>query len=463
MTLDSVTVNRRRLLGGAIAAAAAGAVASPFGALAADVTTTQSPSKRSGRGKPRAGGDYGPLAPVRDEATGLELLQLPRGFEYISYGWTGDPMADGRPTPGAHDGMAAFWSRGRARLVRNHEQGNGEPFMDSSVYDPTAAGGTTNLVFHPGPGRWEESYPSLTGTIRNCCGGPTPWGSWLTCEETTQVNSAGTPEEVRHGYVFDVPSDGVSDATPLTQLGRYSHEALAVDPTSGIVYLTEDATPSGFYRFIPDTPGDLSTGTLQMLAIAGVPITYAADTGAFWEVNDWVTIDNPDRGPGETSTVQQGLVQGGTAITRGEGAWYGNGRIYFISTSGGPVGQGQVFEYDPTADTLGVLFASPAGDVLNAPDNITVSPRGGIVLCEDGGGAEFLHGLTLDGEIFKFAMNNADLTAGTAGKNVPAQDFRGSEWAGATFEVKHGKWLFANLQSPGITFAITGPWKNGGL
>ena len=85
------------------------------------------------------------------------------------------------------------------------------------------------------------------------------------------------------------------------------------------------------------------------------------------------------------------------------------------------------------------------------------------MLCEDGGGAEFLHGLTLDGEIFKFAMNNADLTAGTAGKSVPAQDFRGSEWAGATFEAKHGKWLFANLQSPGITFAITGPWHNGGL
>ena len=463
MTLDSLVVNRRRLLGGAIAAAAAGTVASPFGALAGRAASADSAPIPSRGRKPGAGGGYGPLAPVRDEATGLELLQLPRGFEYISYGWTGDPMADGRPTPGAHDGMAAFWSRGRARLVRNHEQGNGVPFMDGAVYDPTAAGGTTNLVFHPGPGRWEDSYPSLTGTIRNCCGGPTPWGSWLTCEETTQVNNVGTPAEVRHGYVFDVPSDGVSDATPLTQLGRYSHEALAVDPTTGIVYLTEDATPSGFYRFVPDTPGDLSSGTLQMLAIAGVPITYTADTGSFWEVTDWVTIDNPDRGPGETSTVQQGLAKGGTAITRGEGAWYGNGRIYFISTSGGPVGQGQVFEYDPTADTLGILFASPNGDVLNAPDNITVSPRGGIVLCEDGGGAEFLHGLTLDGEIFKFAMNNADLTAGTAGKNVPAQDFRGSEWAGATFEAKHGKWLFANLQSPGITFAITGPWRKGAL
>ena len=250
---------------------------------------------------------------------------------------------------------------------------------------------------------------------------------------------------------------------PLRLLGRFSHEALAVDPASGIVYLTEDATPSGFYRFVPDTPGDLTAGTLQMLAMAGVPITYTADTGEAWDVTDWVTIDNPDRGPSEMSTVQQGLAKGGSAITRGEGAWYREGHVYFISTSGGPVGQGRVFDYDIAADTLRVLFASPSGDVLNAPDNICASPRGGLVLCEDGGGDEYLHGLTLDGEIFQFARNNADLTAGTAGKNVPPADFRGSEWAGATFEVKHGKWLFANLQSPGITFAITGPWRDGGL
>ena len=123
-----------------------------------------------------------------------------------------------------------------------------------------AAGGTTNLVFDPHGGEWLESYPSLSGTIRNCCGGPTPWGSWLTCEETTQVNAPGTADEVRHGFVYDVPADGTSDAVPLTQLGRYSHEALCIDPASGIVYLTEDATPSGFYRFVPRRRGDLTDG-----------------------------------------------------------------------------------------------------------------------------------------------------------------------------------------------------------
>ena len=373
-------------------------------------------------------------------------------------------MADGAPTPSAHDGMAAF-RRGRVvHLVRNHEQSDGTPFADpDSVYDPTASGGTTNLVFDPHAGEWLESYPSLSGTIRNCCGGPTPWGSWLTCEETTQVNAPGTADEVRHGFVYDVPADGTSDAVPLTQLGRYSHEALCIDPASGIVYLTEDATPSGFYRFVPRRRGDLTEGRLQMMAIDGVDDVYAAPTGASWEVSDWVDIDEPNPGPGEMSTVAQGQAKGGTAITRGEGAWFGNRRAYFISTSGGPVGQGQVFEYNPRRNELSVLFASPAAATLNAPDNVTVSPRGGLVLCEDGSGDEFLHGLDTDGTIFPFAMNIADLSGGTAGKNVPPDDYSGSEWAGATFEPKRGNWLFANLQSPGITFAITGPWRKGAL
>ena len=461
MGTETLSINRRRLLGGAAAAAAAGVVASPFSALGDRVNAGA--DRPTTKPKPLGAVGFGPLAPVRDEATGLELLQLPRGFSYISFGWTGDLMVDGSPTPSSHDGMSASWSRGRARLVRNHEQGSGTPFTSSPVYDHAAAGGTTNLVFHPGPGRWEESYPSLTGTIRNCAGGPTPWGSWLTCEETTQVNNPGTDIEMRHGYVFDVPAHGVSDAVPLRAMGRFSHEALAVDPATGIVYLTEDATPSGLYRFLPERPGDLTTGTLQMLAIDGVPVTYTAGTAARWTVSDWVTIDNPDPSTAETSTVRQGIAKGGTAITRGEGAWYGNGHIYFVSTSGGPAGQGQVFDYHPASDTLTVLFASPSGDVLNAPDNICVTPHGALVLCEDGGGSEYMHGLTLEGDIFRLALNNVDLTAGTAGKQVAAVDYRGSEWAGATFEAKKGDWLFANIQTPGITFAITGPWRDGGL
>jgi secreted PhoX family phosphatase len=173
----------------------------------------------------------------------------------------------------------------------------------------------------------------------------------------------------------------------------------------------------------------------------------------------WVTIPNPDPGPfPDPTVVSQGIAGGGAQFERLEGTWYGDGKIYFVSTSGGPQ-RGQVFEYDPGNDRLRLIFSSPGPQVLDSPDNITFSPRGGMVLCEDGSGREYLHGLSLDGQIFRFAENNAVLN----GERGFVGDFSGSEWAGATFEPKNGNWLFANLQSPGITFAITGPWKNGAL
>ena len=148
----------------------------------------------------RRGSGYGPLAPVKDETTGLELLMLPRGFEYLSFGWRNDVMSDGTPTPSSHDGMAAFRDGDLVRLVRNHERGNGTPFAPAgATYDPLAGGGTTTLVFDPDRGSLVEDHASLSGTIRNCAGGPNPAG-WLTCEETTDIN--GT---TRHGYIFQVP------------------------------------------------------------------------------------------------------------------------------------------------------------------------------------------------------------------------------------------------------------------
>ena len=162
--------------------------------------------------------------------------------------------------------------------------------------------------------------------------------------------------------------------------------------------------------------------------------------------------------------MQQGIAKGGAVFARLEGAWYFDGKIYIVSTSGGPIGQGQIFEYEPASGAMRVVYASPASDILNNPDNITVSPRGGIVLCEDGSGAEYLHGLTPDGEIFRFAENNMVVPpGGIPGKTIRAGDYRGSEWAGATFEPKNGNWLFVNIQSPGVTFAITGPWRQGAL
>lgn len=402
---------------------------------------------------------YGPLFSTPDQTTGLPLLMLPQGFKYLSFGWTGDLLDDGSPTPGAHDGMAAFAAgRGRVRLVRNHEVGPGTPFS-SAAYNPASGGGTTTLEFDTHKGEVVSMRDSLSGTIRNCAGGLTPWGTWLTCEETTLFH-AGMP----HGYIFEVPVDGLGDPTPLRDMGRFSHEAVAVDPATGYIYETEDSGDCGFYRFVPNTPGHLSDGgELFAMKVTGVNVANLGGNlanGLTLDV-EWVPIATPDA-PGSIANNfvwLQGRALGAARFARLEGCWYGNDKkIYVVSTNGG-IGQGQIWEYDPAAETIRLLFQSPGAAVLNAPDNICVSPRGGLVLCEDGGGEEFLHGLTVDGEIFPFAKNDAVLDGE---RNGIVGDFRGSEWAGACYS-PDGKWLFASIQSPGITFAITGPWSSGAL
>jgi secreted PhoX family phosphatase len=415
--------------------------------------------------------DYGPLQPAIDETTGLPLLQLPAAFRYLSFGWTGDPMSDGLTTPAAHDDMAAFAAgHKRAYLVRNHEVGDApDAFAPALAYDPEAGGGTTTLEFDTQQGRLLSSWASISGTVRNCAGGQTPWGSWLTCEETTLGIGNGDLTK-NHGYIFEVPASGSTltaqaNPTPYKAMGRFSHEAVAVDPATGWVYETEDAgSNSGFYRFRPTNPGLLEDGgVLEMLGIVGViqADTRTKQTGD-WRDVEWHVIDVPDPTPatGATSVFSQGRAKGAAVFGKLEGAWYGNGSIYFVASSGGDAGQGQVFEYDPVKERLRLLFESPSSDVLNAPDNLTVSPRGGLVLCEDGDGTEYVHGLTTDGVIFRFIQNNVDLR--TTPINGFSLDYRGSEFAGACYS-PDGKWLFVNIQTPGISFAITGPWGSGGI
>ncbi len=435
------TLDRRRFLH---RSAAAGIGASGLTALMANGAQ----ARKGGRGNtpieaPDNGG-YGELQPD-------PVLALPAGFSYVRFGETGDIMSDGIPTPGSHDGMAAFAGPGsQVRLVRNHERNAGAPFT-TPAYDELAAGGTTNLVYDTAAKELVRDNASLSGTIRNCAGGPTPWESWLTCEENTATRNEP------HGYLFDVPADAQSavDPVPLKAMGRFVHEACAVDPATGIVYETEDRGESGFYRFLPEERGNLAAGgRLQMLAVKARP-GYDARTGQ--RVGKplpvtWVDIDDPDPANADAdprAVHKQGVAEGGATFDRLEGCWYGDGSVFFTSTSGGDAGLGQVWEYRPRGRSGGQLilvFESEDADLLEKPDNITVSPRGGLLLCEDGGGQDFLRGVNEEGQIFDFGRN----------------DLNGSEFAGATYS-PDGDTLFVNIQSPGITFAITGPFEKGVL
>jgi secreted PhoX family phosphatase len=194
-----------------------------------------------------------------------------------------------------------------------------------------------------------------------------------------------------------------------------------VDPKTGIVYETEDnGDNSGLYRFVPNSYGDLTSGKLQMLAIDGVP---KYDTrrlqviGKKWPVT-WVDIPNPNPpGTGGSDVFNQGFNAGGARFRRLEGIWYGDNSFFFNATDGGDIpagddqGRGQVWEFRPSGNEGGwltLIFESPSINVLNMPDNISVSPSGGLVLCEDGGDAptQFLRGVTPGGQIFDFASNN---------------------------------------------------------
>jgi len=410
---------------------------------------------------PRVRGPYGAVSPKLDETTGLPLLQLPDGFRYRTFAWTGDLLADGEPCPASHDGMAVVdhaTEPGHIILVRNHEQSAGIPFVSTKeiVATDASAGGTTNLLFDMTTGTWKRAWASLTGTRRNCAGGVTPWGSWITAEESTDAG---------YGWCFEVGKDK-GDPTPLKDMGRFSHEAVMVDPRTGNVYETEDAgNTSGFYRFVPNERGRLKAGgQLFMMGVKGQPnidLGLAYKLGTTWPVT-WVRIKDPQAAA--QTLFAQGMTDGAARFRRLEGAWWGDRVGYFLSTSGGQIQEGQVFEYDPANETLKLIYDSPAAIECNNPDNMSVTPRGGLILCEDGdvvAEGDRLIGLTLDGQTFVFAINNVNLTT-AYNTRVVARDYRQSEMCGVCYS-PDGRWLFVNIQSPGITFAITGPWGKGPL
>lgn len=456
-----MTLSRRQFFTLAGAGAASAVLASPLKNLYA----------REARGLSVRGGGYGPLVP---DPNGL--LDLPRGFQYRALSRTGEPMNDGTPVPGNHDGMATFPGPNNTTiLIRNHELSptSGTEVLGQPEYDNLCKGGTTTLIVDPDR-QLIRHYASLAGTFRNCAGGPTPWGSWISCEENTSTPQSN-PGVVtkRHGYNFEVPASaqGVVTPVPLVAMGRFNHEAVAVDPRTGIIYETEDRGDGLFYRFIPSRRQDLSAGILQALVIKGKPgvntsnfPTQKIPVGQPMEV-EWVTIDNPDPAsdgspplPLGTADIKQygtrfqGFVKGAALFTRGEGIWFDpqNGDFFFCCTDGGSARLGQVWRYNPgilsrNSRSGGILelFVEPNdATILDGPDNIVVAPTNDLFLCEDGDDTQYVVGVTPKGQLYHFARNAINT----------------SEFCGACFS-PDGQTMFVNIQNPGITFAIWGPWS----
>ncbi|MFI2214354.1 alkaline phosphatase PhoX [Streptomyces sp. NPDC020141] len=453
------------------------ALATAPGALAAEDITGTAPE--SDDDDHHHGPGYGPLLPDPDG-----LLALPAGFSYRVVTHSGvTRLESGEYTPSHHDGTAAFpGPRGVTLLVANHELRGARsrwrhpvPLTEGRVYDPAASGGCTVVEVRP---RGEVAqWVGVAGTSTNCAGGGTPWGTWLTCEETEELaGQNGMTKD--HGYVFEVdPYDrrANEDPRPVKAFGRYAHEAVVIDPARGHAYLTEDAgAPHGLlYRWVPPEGFRHGRGRLRELADdAGVlqaprcfdsggrfvdDLSHATRIGTVYGV-DWADV--PDR-DARTTPVRKQFADG--AITRGrklEGMWWGDGGAYFVSSyarsdSPGPH-SGQVWFYHPRRRTLtlkvllGVSDDPTRGGGYDGPDNITVSPYGGLIIAEDGDGAQHLFGATDRGRTYPIARNERNI--GTE------QEPEYSEFTGVVFS-PDGRTLYANMQSPGLMLAITGPWR----
>ncbi|MEQ8773028.1 MAG: DUF839 domain-containing protein, partial [Erythrobacter sp.] len=398
-----------------------------FAALLASGCRTGSPSSDAGAVQsaptPTSGasGAFAGYGPLRRDPDGL--LDLPEGFSYRAISRLGDAMDDGGTVPDRADGMGAFdIGNGEIALVRNHElrPGHGSGGVIASGYDrrrgEVLPGGTTTLVLDSRTLSVKRQFRSLGGTIRNCAGGTTPWGTWLSCEETVLAPgvSGGEGLSRSHGWVFEVPAaaPGLADPAPLTAMGRFNHEAACVDPETGFVYMTEDRDDSVFYRFVPDVPGDLAKGgRLQAMAIENLPDTRnwtgtVIAPGQSFAVR-WIDMDEVEAPADDLR--RRAADAGASLIARGEGLHMGEDALFICSTSGGLMKLGQIFRLVPGRgngpDRVELFFESESEDQFNYGDNLCVAPNGHLVVCEDQYTDivdNHLRGITPDGRPYDF-------------------------------------------------------------
>ena len=397
-----------------------------------------------------------------------QLLDLPDGFSYRVISELGAPMSDGLAVPDRADGMGCIGlDTQRVALVRNHELHpkhlSKQPqalqtYRTENAFDTfrdgvALPGGTTTIIYNTKTGNVEREFVSLIGTIRNCAGGITPWNSWLSCEETVMRPDRTIGQD--HGYIFEVPATANAPVqpVPLKAMGRFNHEAAAVDPKTGYVYLTEDRHDSLFYRFIPNEYGHLAAGgQLQALVIKSKPQFdtrnwQSASMPVFGTYDvEWVNLDNPESP--DDDLRYQGYEKGAALFARGEGIHWGEDECYFCCTNGGALKHGQIMRYQPSIANkdqgqISLFFESDDPNMYDFGDNLTVTPQGHLLVCEDQSGNNqdnHLRWVTPTGQAHAFAHLHAD-----------------TELAGACFS-PDGQTLFVNIYSPTKTLAITGPW-----
>mgnify|MGYP001822284428 FL=1 len=334
-------------------------------------------------------------------------VQLPSGFTSRIVARSGaSPIGDCEYVwHHAPDGGACFPARkGGWIYVSNSELGDN-------------AGGAGALSFDC-DGRIIDAYPILAGTSRNCAGGATPWGTWLSCEE------------IERGQVWECDPAGQRKAVVRPALGRFKHEAVAVDPVNKQLYLTEDDANGALYRFTPDNYPDLSSGKLEAARV----IRGVTDRVEWDEVEDPSASDTPTRKQTDSSE-----------FIGGEGIVYYQGTVYFTTK-----GDNRVWAYDTDTHGLKIIYDHTISltPILTGVDNITAASDGSLYVAEDGGDLQIVV-ITRSGELFPI---------------VQLEGHKASEIAGVAFSPDESRLYFSSQRgvtgedAGGITFEITGPF-----